>query len=456
MLSEIHIKDHILRVLRNSIVRKSVNLSMVSGLANFLGFFIPLIIAYYFGVSNSTDNFFLAFGIVTFGASIFSGAVSSVIVPFIVERKDNREVLLEFINSTFIFLGLSALILIAGGYIVLSVFLADVVDPILVQYLSYIIPLIFFLVINSIARGVLNSIERFYSAALSPVVRVISVCLSIYLFHRTLGMSCLFVGYLFGELMRVIYFGILLRKTLNFSINFFNVKFTDFFEFFKKGSQQIVGSIAIGSSPLIDKFVAAFLVVGSISVLDYGQKLFAGFSLILNSFLVVVLTYWSNEFIQKKNISESVRKIIFYIFLISLMVSFGFIIFSQKLINLVYFSLSKEHIEVIVDIFRVHMVAFIFIAMMQVLNRAAIACKFIRLIMIVAVVKAFLNLVFDLIFAYFFQVRGIAIASLFNHIIGFIIMYFLLKNEIKKYEQENKVLDEWQRVTSADEIYSAQ
>ena len=191
------------------------------------------------------------------------------------------------------------------------------------------------------------------------------------------------------------------QRALNFSINFYDVKWTDFFEFFKKGSQQIVGSIAVGSSPLIDKFVAAFLVVGSISMIDYSQKLFAGFSLILNSFLVVVLTYWSNKFIQKKNIFESVRKIIFYIFLISLLVSFVFIIYSQKLVYFVYFSLSKEHIKVVVDIFRVHMIALIFISMMQVLNRAVIACKFTRLIMIVAVIKASLNIIFDLIFAYF-------------------------------------------------------
>ena len=450
------VKDHILRVLRNSIFRKSVGLSLVSALANILGFFIPLIIAYYFGVSNYTDKFFLAYGIVTYGASIFGSAVSSVMVPFVVERKNNRKALLEFINSTFIFLGLSALTLIAFGYIALHGLAQKTLDPILVQYLSYIIPLVFFLVTNSIARGVLNSIEHFYSAALSPVVRVISVCLSIFLFHRTLGIICLFVGYLFGELIRAIYFSIILRKALNFSISFHNVKWRDFSEFLKKGSQQIIGSIAVGSSPLIDKFVAAFLVVGSISMLDYGQKLFAGFSFILNSFLIVVLTYWSNKFIEGKSIHASLKKILFYIFGISLLISFIFVSFSQTLINFIYFSLSKEHISVIIDIFRVNMIAFIFIAMMQVLNRAAIACKFTRLIMIVAVIKAFLNIIFDLIFAYFYNVRGIAIASLFNHAIGFIIMYYFLKNELKKYEQKAKLSDEWKRLDSADDIYSGQ
>ena len=63
------------------------------------GFLIPFFIAAWFGVSEETDAFFFAYGIILFLSGIFAPVVESVIVPYVAEARSNNEDVGKFIGN---------------------------------------------------------------------------------------------------------------------------------------------------------------------------------------------------------------------------------------------------------------------------------------------------------------------------------------------------------------------
>src|SRR5258705_13981161 len=89
------------KLLKKETLKQTLKLSAISMLANFLGFLIPSLIAWQFGISKDTDNFFFSYGLITFASTIFTAALRSSIVPFLAERLGNKEVFNKFLSTLF-------------------------------------------------------------------------------------------------------------------------------------------------------------------------------------------------------------------------------------------------------------------------------------------------------------------------------------------------------------------
>ena len=84
------------KIKNKTLLIKTVKLSLVSLVSNFLGFLIPIYIAFEYNISKETDSFFLSYTIILFVGVVFSGAVRSVSIPYLQERLDNKEKLVAF------------------------------------------------------------------------------------------------------------------------------------------------------------------------------------------------------------------------------------------------------------------------------------------------------------------------------------------------------------------------
>lgn len=416
---------------KNKVLKKTLGLSVISLVIHSIGFFVPIILSNFFGVTKETDNFFLAYGIVVFGGGILTGSVQTVIVPFAVELYGKKNALSKFLISTYFFFTLGALIIVAIGYIIIFTFYNQL-DTKLINYLLISLPIVIFLVINGICSGFLNSCGFYNIVAIAPISNYSIIYVSIFLLHAKMGILSVLIGFLGGQIAKSIFLIFFCNNLIDFEFNVGFIEFAALRDFFRKSLNQILGSSIIGASPLIDSLVASNFAVGSISILDYGNRIFSGINLALSSFLVVLLTKWAKDYSTSRFSLASVKRYLKYFVFAASVITIPLLVFSKDIIGMVYPKLEHEHTYLIVSIFRINSLAFIFTSIMQVLNRAAIANKFTSLILRVAVVKSIMNFVFDLIFGFFFQVVGIAIASLLNHVIGFLIMYSLLRSEISK------------------------
>src|ERR1700733_9297867 len=129
------------KVLGSELVNRTFKLSVITFLSNVLNFLVPVYIAYVFGISKLTDQFFFSYGIITFIITIFSTAISSVTVPFIKEKIDDKQWLSEFVSSFFYFsskfLGIGCILLF-----VLLVFAGHFNSGEFLFYLSLSVPIL--------------------------------------------------------------------------------------------------------------------------------------------------------------------------------------------------------------------------------------------------------------------------------------------------------------------------
>lgn len=417
------------KLLKNELFGRTFKLSIITFLSNILGFLIPIYIAYVYGISKDTDGFFFSYGVVTFISTIFSGAISSVVVPFIKEKTHDKTWLGTFISTFFYYCS----IYVSGLAVLLIVILLGVNYFIHSNFLFYIIlsiPIFVFTTLNSFCFGVLNSFNQYNTAAMSPFSRAIVIFIVIFLLKGQLGIIAVILGYNLGELVKFIQLLYIIVKRNGIKIAVKDRDFSMIKSFVTEGSYQVLSTSISCASPLIDKIVASFLVVGSLSVLDYGDKVTLVCTIVLNAFLVIVLGKWSTEYINKTFRFDKMNKILGIIFCASFTVLLMVLLLRTTIANVLYPALSADKRSLISWLIVINMLGFLFNSVNQVVNIGNIAFKATSVMVRTSVIKAIINLVLDIIFGLKWGVIGIVVSTVFVHLSGLIINYLMFKSRV--------------------------
>lgn len=420
----------ITKLRKSTLLIKTIKLSVLSLFSNFLGFLIPIYIAFKYNISEETDSFFLSYTVILFISIIFSGAVRSVSIPYLHERLNEKKKLDEFVSSVYFFsffFFLSLTIILSAFTFVIYLNTCNI----FYWYLFISTPIILLTVINSFSYGILNSLGQFNAAEMSPFSRAIVIFFVIFLLIDSFGLSSVIIGYILGELVKFLHLYYIIVKVNKIKISFFNNKISSIKKFLIDGSSQILATILSASSPLIDRFVASFLLIGSISLLDYGDKLFLIFNVLLNAFLAILLSRWSSNILSKKFDLLEMNKIIIIVFIISVCLLMFIYLTKSSITNLLYPTVDVIKRGMIEMILVVNMIGFIFNSMSQILNRAMIVLKITNLMVITSAIKALINIILDIICAYYWGVLGIVYATVAVHLIGLITNYGLFYNRLK-------------------------
>jgi len=403
------------------LVKDTISTTILSTIGKGFGFLIPFFLAAWYGISKETDVFFFVYGLVLFVANIFAPALETVVVPFIAERKENKDDAASFAGQ---------LILLASGLAFvlafLFIFLSYVVFPLITKFsltnlkllnelLIAISPLVPLLVVSSLLAGILNAYKFYALPAVAPGIRAIIALLIIYFFQFSLGIKAVVLAYILGELVRAVslFYLAKARKLISFKNVF---KKNNTLMFFKVAAFQSVALSVGGFVPLIDKTMATWLSSGAVSVLEYAQRLYLiPFVFLTTGFFVVLLSEWSENF-YNYDISvfrQKVKKVSLAVVYFTIVVTLLLIILSFPLLKLAYghgkFPIEKLPLVRLTFIFYIlglapHMLAHVFV-------RVFITAKLTYILIISAVLQVILDVVTNLIFMQFLGVTGIALAS---------------------------------------------
>lgn len=422
--------NNLSKIKNKTLLVRTIKLSLVSLVSNFLGFLIPIYIAFEYKISKETDSFFLSYTIILFIGVVFSGAVRSVSIPFLQERLEDKIKLNQFISAVYFYCFIFFFVITAIVAIVTLVMYQHS-NNIFYWYLFLSSPIILLTILNSFSYGILNSLNQFNIAEMSPLSRSIVIFGMIFFLKDTFGLSAVIIGYNLGELAKFFHLYYVVVRVNKIKISLKNNTISILKDFLKDGASQVLATTISASSPLIDRFVASFLFVGSISLIDYGDRLFVVFNVLLNAFLAILLSRWSTDAISKKFSYVEMNKIIYLLFGICL-VLLGFIYLTRSLIvDILYPTIIWKDREIIAMILFVNMIGFVFNASSQIVNRAMIALKFTNLMVITSSIKAIINIILDIIFAYYWGVVGIIYATVGVHFFGLIVNYFLFYRRFK-------------------------
>lgn len=303
----------------SKLAKSSIIVSVILALGYIVSFFKESIIANYFGVSANVDAYTIAITIPIVLFSIVTVSIRSVIVPIYSDLLYNKtkEVADKFISNIlccvcFVIIGMIAIMEVGADY--LTWFFAPGFDSVTHDFsttlLRITLPSILFTVINDVLTGLLNVHKRFIAPSCAVFFLNIGLILTIVILHTKLGIVAAALGYIIGAAISMLYMVAISTREYRFCFVF---DFKD--EFLKKTIKQtlpVVWSTSIAEiNAIINRMIASFLFVGSISALSYANKINSIFiSFFITSVATIVYPLYA-ESSAKKNIEQLSNRVNF-------------------------------------------------------------------------------------------------------------------------------------------------
>lgn len=288
---------------RNSVVGRADYARSTLGLilGRLPGLLIPIASARIFGATGETDAFFFAWALVSYYLGCWAAAVEVVSVPFLVRlRQGGRgpgaylKVVRRWCTLTCAGYMVGAMLLVKLG--VLAPGGADPVGTTVLDYLFLLSIHALFSAHSSIEVGLLVSIGRYGVAFMSSAISTVIALAGAVLLGRHAGVWALAGGYPIGELVRLAFLKSHARWTWREETPGTLLP-SEVRTLFSASSFQVLGSILLGSYPVLDRMWASHLGEGAISFLSYAERLWmVPVGLATGGILSVKLVEWSESF----------------------------------------------------------------------------------------------------------------------------------------------------------------
>ncbi|HDG97046.1 MAG TPA: hypothetical protein ENG73_02565 [Desulfobacterales bacterium] len=412
------------RVMDQPLVWDTLTTTFFSTVGKGVGFLVPFFIAAWFGVSSETDAFFFAYGLVLFLSGIFAPVVEGVIVPYIAETRARGEDVGRFVGNILGISGIGLLALTGSVLLVIKPVLSVITrfDSQALDLIYWLLvetaPLVILLVWTSVLAGTLNACKKFAFPAISPAFRAIVNLSIIFIFKDALGVHAIALGYVAGEVVRLIILaGIIIRIKL-FKLGLYFQLDSRLREFFRTASYQAMGMVAVGLNPIVDKTMASWLGRGSVSVLYYADRLYIiPVTFMTTGLMATLLSYWSERYYNYESgyqrLNEDVKKTIKVVGFLTLSIMLLLILFHQPIVNLAFGrgAFALEKLPEVGWVWVCYLLGFVPYIVGRLFVRVHLVLKNTKTLLHCALYSNLLNIFLNYILMRFLSVAGIALST---------------------------------------------
>ncbi|MCX4084053.1 murein biosynthesis integral membrane protein MurJ [Rickettsia hoogstraalii] len=333
-----------------TLFRSGVVVAFFTLISRIFGLVREQFIASLFGSTPMGDSINVAFKLPNLFRRIFAeGALSSVFIPIYNEKMlISKKAANNFSGEVFTLLLLTLIVIIALMQIFMPQLMLFITPGFhgkkekfeLTVFLCRItIPYLIFVSLTALLGGILNSVKKFAAFAFSPVI--LSVCVIIFTLtfdnyiESTISISLSLI--IAGILQVSFMFVCVKRADLNFPI-IFNPSDPDVKKLLINMGPATISSGVQQLNLFISQSIASFI-EGVISILSYADRIYQfPLSIIGTSFSTILLPelskiYKSNDIVAAKKIQNNAIRMGL---LLSLPATFGIIILSHPIINIIY------------------------------------------------------------------------------------------------------------------------
>ena len=425
-------------------------------LSRILGYFRDLLIARVIGAGLISDCFFVAFKLPNlFRRILGEGAMNAAFIPVVsgVRTKSGKKSADAFFSNIFSFL----LVALLAFVFILEIFMPLIITLIApgfsdnpekfnhsINLTRLTFPFVLFICLTSLMGAYLNTLGKFASMAVTPIILNLSLIFTLLIFFKSenlflISSTLSFVVSIAGIIQVIWMYYNIRRNKSKLSINFSFLKTfksdKEITKFFKLLLPAILGNGAYQINLLIDMILASTLPDGSISFLYYADRVnqlpLGVLGIAIGTALLPVLSSQVKKN-QKKEAEKSISKAIKFGILFSIPAFFGLLIFSENIISFLFFRGAFEYKDV------------------QATSSALIAlcCGLPAFIMIKILVIPFfanedtktpikislfcmsINLILNLILIREFLHVGLAISTSVSAWINFILLFYILNKNL--------------------------
>ena len=387
------------------------------------GFLIPFFIAAWFGAGRETDVFFFVYGLVLLATTVFGDAVGEVLIPFLTEIREKGEGVSIYVGRLMVLGGGLVALVVLLLYLVARVSLPLVLKfspgqmALLFRLLLEMAPLVVLVSWVNVLMAALNSAKRFSLPAISLSFRSVVTLLTMYLFKDRLGVHSIVLGYVAGEGVRLVVMLSRVAALEGFPISrdsfHWDPSLLRFLSvaFFRSGA-MILNHV----NQTVDKAMASWLVVGSVSVLHYAGRLTMIPILFLTSgTMIPFVSHWSERFTREglSRLKRDVRKAAIVMALAASVVALLLALFSGPLVKLAlgHGMMKEAPLHLVQWAWVCYLLGLPFRLVSRVLLRIYIVLQRTRIVLFQAVAGAVLNGLFNWVLMQKLGVVGIALST---------------------------------------------
>ncbi len=407
--------------------------------------FKQLVIAHQFGTSDALDAFLIAYLIPSFAINVFAGSFSPAFMPTFIQvrEKEGMSAAQRLFSSVLV---LSILIIFLISFLLAFVFpsllpiIGSNFNPdkqALTQSLFYtILPIIIISGLTTIWGCILNAGERFALAAFTPIMTPIMTIIALRLLGSLWGIYSLAIGTVCGFFLEAVLISIGLKR-LGFPL------FPRWYGFNPKIKQvlgqylpMVAGSLLMVGTELIDQAMAAMLNPGSVSALNYGNKIVALFlgvgSLALSTAIfphfsrMVSINDWSGI----RHTLSTYSRIIIKVSVPCMVLA---IFFSESIVGVLLkrgaFTESDTQLVALIQRLYLLQIPFYILGIMGV--RLLSALKRNQTIMTIAAINLFINIIGNLVFIKYLGVAGISLSTSVVYAVSMFLIFVSLNRYLK-------------------------
>lgn len=428
----------------NRVVKSTLIIAIFSLGSKFLGFFREVLIASKFGSGMETDTFFIALTATSLVTGFLSNAISTTFIPVIseVESKEGKKGKVEHTNNmvnVILFVSFILVVIALLGTPIIMKLLAGGFQgeqfDLAVKLTRIGLPMILFSGVIGVMTGYLQSEQRFNATA------IIGFPFNFVYIFFLLFLSSIFgiKGLMVAGIVAV--FSQLLVQIPEARSSGFKYKFIlDFKDKYIIKvlylSLPVLVGVAINDlNAIVDKRLASSLVYGSISALNYANKLNG---LILGVFISALTTVIFPVLSKEANSDniDGVKKTMGYgvnlILLITIPATVGMVILAKPIVEIAFqrgeFDATATLMTSQALIF--YAIGLVAMALRLLITRVYYSLQDTKTPMINGAISVGFNIVLNLILVQFMEHAGLAFATSISITVSTILMFYGLKKKI--------------------------
>ncbi len=440
------------------LIKNSGTSSIAILLSRVLGLIRDQIFAYLFGTTYAADAFNLAFTIPNLLRRLFGeGALSAAFIPIYIgignEKGEKKQILygIQILYILTLFLTILCFIGIAITPLIVKLmapgFSSDA-TILSVRLTKMLFPYLFFIGISSTFISILNTHGYYFIPGLSSAFLNLGII-------GTVGFSALFLNVDEQTKIYVFTAGVLIGGFLQTIVNMPLMKKCGYsFQIIKKWDKSAllnlwkkylpgVFGIAVRQINLVaDKLLASLLIIGSISALNYGNRLMQLPLGIFGAAIGTAVIPHFSKSVTRKNWAELSEKVRFSLIILSyIMIPMILImaILGKDILRLLFFrgefGLSALNMSYTALLW--YSSGLLFYSWNRIIVPIFYAHKDTKTPVKVATIIVFVNVILNIVLMHFFKLMGLALATSVSAMIQFYILISIIKKKFDKIKYKS-------------------
>lgn len=406
-------------------------------------FLQEMIIAAYLGATSVGDAFNTVNGIQQTIYPMLAVGISQVFLPAyksIIVQKDQKRADSLANYAIVFFTGISIVVVIL--LIIFAPFVVSVVAPgfdagqraltahlVRLSAASYA-----FICCASVVSSMLIAHGRFFISEIRGAFTHLPVIIAALVFYRRYGLDALAISLVVAGIARLAVLLPFVHKEYRFTLN--DPPPREYIQtLLKRLPSALISSGITQLNTLVDKIMASNLVVGSISCLNYGSRLYM---VLRELFANVIATSSYPQIIEliaqnkKEELAKLLNTIVSVIWFFTLPLTVGGIVYSSQLVRVVFVrgAFTTDMGMVTAGVFVGYLFALAFSSLNGIMNNVYFGFGDTRSPMLFNLLNLILNICFNFIFVRLFAVMGLAIATSISAIICLALRVLFLRKKM--------------------------